>query len=570
MAPEWRIVEGIGYDAVDNPVRLTDREILDELFEDLRKATAKGKHSYDIRFGEDGFVYAARVTIDREDPQVRENQVSVFIEREYIEGNVRVKVIDIEDLIVPAAATGVQKENAHHLFRTYWLYPEDIANKVATGEFHNLKEVDFVKLDIMRGEELSDDNSLVKRAKDDLDCIDQVSGLSGFEQSKIRVVECYYPWGNSQMIFQWIPGIKKLASWDYHSVRFGHGRRPFVLLPFIPIANRTYGIGIADMLDPLQQEAATIFNQMNDREDLVNNPVMLVEQNAGVNPNVFRALPPGAVVSVRNVERVRPLEWQKNPHSGLPIIQNLFAMSEQLAGVGDIQAGVQPNRPNAPRTARGTLALISEGNIILDTHIMLAQEKFKEVLHQIDGLLRQYMPPERQFPITGKQETGVVTRDNFRSSVKFYFSGNTVNTNIQAKQQTAQFLFQNLVGHPFFTGEFLQMPPLSIEATWRLLNYFAEQHLPGKDATFFFPQLEALLDFATQSQQAQAQAMEEGRETAAQSAQEQQQFAAQQSQEERALRLTEILAKFDSEKERSRVQESVARSRGSGSNSGSS
>lgn len=566
MCPEYRIVEAFGQNASGGDVRLTDREILEDMFEDLRRAKPLGNHTYSVTFGEDGFPYDAKVTIDRADPQVREYQASVTIEREFVEGNINIHNVDIEDLITPGTATGYQKEESHHLFRTFWLYPEDIQEKIASGEFFNLKDIDATKMALIRGDSLDHDLSIVKKAKDSLEGVQSIAGLSGAERNQLRVVECYYPWVvngvPTQMIFYWIPAIKKLAGWEYHSVKFGHGRRPFVILPFLPIANRAHGIGLADMLDPLQQEAATIFNQMNDRENLTNNPVMLVEHNAGVNPNVFNALPPGSVVPVRNVERVRPLEWAKDPHSGLPIFQNLMAFAEQLAGVGDIQAGVQPTRPNAPRTARGTLALISEGNIILDTHIMIAQETFKEVLHQIDGLLRQYMPPERQFPITGREEPGFISQQNFRSRVKFFFTGNTVNTNIQQKQQTAQLLLQSLISHPFFTGQFIQMPPLAIEASWRLINYFAEQHLPGKDATFFFPGLDEVIGYAEQVQQAQNQAQEQARQEAAAAQDQQIALAREDAEAERTIDVGKILADFAAKQ--SATAASVHRAQGNG------
>lgn len=536
LAPIWKIVDA----EVPNPVapeetvRLTDRLILVDEFGEIDPGTgqlvtdftakALGGNAYNVKYKRDGFDREARVTIDRKDVGLRSGQASLTIEETRHTGRVRVKVVDIEDLIAPASSSGFQPEQASHVFRTYWQYDSDIEERMKDGEFFNLNQEDIARLQTLQGDALSQSNAAVKETKDALDGVSAVGGLSGYEQGMIRVVDCHYPWkinGRTvEMIFYWVPALKKLAGWEYSTVKFRHGRRPFVVLPFIAMSNRMYGIGLADLLANIQSEAKVIFNQMNNREDLTNNPVMLVEQNAGVNPNVFRQLPPGSTVTVRNVERIRPLEWSKNPHSGLPIMQNLFAFGEQLAGVGDLQQGVQPNRPNAPRTARGTMALISEGNIILDTHVMTAQDVLKEVVFQIDALLAQYMPEEVPFAITGKREVQTIRRKQLQTQVKFFFTGNTVNTNSQQQQGVAQFLYQNLVQIPFFTGQYLQMPPTSITSLYRLVDYFTKMHLPGKDASFVLPPLEELLQTAQQFQETQAQGMQQESERELQIAEE--------------------------------------------------
>jgi len=544
VVPEWRLVDRFD-DVIGTAVGRTDQEIIDEVMTDIKATRALGDNEYEIDHLEDGFERTSRLSIDKDDPDTPVDRVSVTIEKEVVNEGIRIKNLAIEDLVFPANATSLQIEDCHHTFRLFWLYPNQIRHKKEKGVYHNLDEEDVARVEKaaagLTGSGLSTEVTNVKEAEDAYQGIDLVNGVSGIEDGKVLVIEGYYPWDvngddlDEQMIFTWIPELRKLATWDFLSVRFGHSRRPFVPFVFVPITERLYGLGLAEMLEDLQSEAATILNQMNDRENLINQPQMLVEQNAGISPSVFRNLPPGSAIPVRNVERIRPLEWAKDAHSGLAVLQQIYAFAEQIAGVGDISTGVQPNRPNAPRTARGTLALISESNIIVDTHVLNAQYMgFQELLHQIDGLNRQYLPPERVFFVMGEPDPLLIQRDNFRERVKFFFSGNTANTNIQVKQSLAQFLFQNLIATPLYTGQFLSMPPVSIEAMYRLIEFFVQEHVPGKDARFLLPLLEQVTQQAQEVQQAQLEGMQEGKARA-------EQANAQAADEEREMNLMSLL-----------------------------
>jgi hypothetical protein len=522
VSPEWLVMDRFQQLSSGEEVPRTDQELIEEALIDVRSAEALGEARYEVDHIENGFERTSIVSVDRDDVELQRDKVSVTVEKEVVTEGIRVKNLELEDLVFPANATSLQIEDSHHNFRLFWLYPNQVRSRFEKGDYHNLVVEDVERLEKLsggvHGTGLPDDVTNVKEAKDAYQGVDFVNGTSGIEDGKILVVEAYYPWDTNddgmdeQMVFTWIPEIKKLATWDFLRVRFGHGRRPFVPFSFVPICGRIYGIGLGEMLEDLQAEAATIINQMNDRENLMNNPTMLVEQNAGISPSVFRNLPPGSAIPVRNVERVRPLEWAKDPHSGIQILQQIYAFSEQIAGIGDISTGVQPNRPNAPRTARGTLALISESNIIVDTHVLNAQfMAFQELLHQIDGLNKQYVPAERVFFVIGEEDPLKITREDFRERVKFFFSGNTANTNIQVKQSLAQFLFQNLISTPLFTGQFVQMPEISIQTLYRLIEHFVREHVPGKDSQFLLPPLEEFTQIAEEVMTAQREGMEEGK-----------------------------------------------------------
>ena len=495
----------------------------------IEKSRALGYHTYEIDHQEDGWNRTSRVTIDWEDPEVPDDRISVTVEKKDSVAKIRLKNVSVVDIVAPANSTGTQPGQAYRLAHIYWEHPAEIRRLYEQKIWHNLTEEDVARLEKWSGGHapVGQEVTEVKEALDEYQGIDFVNGLSGIKESKVLIVRYYHPWdtnGDSieeEHVFEWIPALKKLATWDWLSVRYGHRRRPIIPMAFMPLTDRLYSPGLGDLLEPLQDEAATIFNQMNNRENLTNNPTMLVEQNAGISPNLFQNLPPGSAIPVRNVERVKALEWAKDPHSGIPVLNLLFGFAEQLS-TGDISSGVQPLRPNAPRTARGTLALISEGNILVDTHVLNAQFlTLHELFHQIDGLNRQYMPEERILYVLGESEPVTLTREDLKERVRFYFSANTVNTNTQVKQGTAQLMYTSLSPNPIFTGQFIQMPPITITALHALTRYFAQEHLPGKDASQIVPDLKQLLEAAEAAQQAQLGGMQEAGQAEQQQAEEQ-------------------------------------------------
>lgn len=518
IRPQRFVIDNFNLAPDGTPFSKTDREAFREIFgPDLLKARPLGSSEYELTLLSQGRKQTARTKIEREEEDLREDEMAIFVEREIVFSRNRVKSDDVENWIVPSSASGYQKENAHHLSRRFHLHPDQIRED---SSFFNLTDEDLENLEKMTGDlELLEDSEK-ERIKTEILGVDKEWGLSGMQESMVLFLEHYRPWPLTldrgdfvetrmvDMIFWTVPALRKLARWEYHNTVFEHGLRPVVDMAFIPVSGRPDGVGVYHLVKQFQDEAKVILDQMNDRENLVNNPSILYEGNSGLDVRAFKSRGPGDAFRVRSVDRVKPLTWDVNPHGGFPIYQTMVAAAEQAGGAGDISAGVQPSRPNAPRTARGTLAIIGESNIVQEFHLLLAQETLAEVLHQLDGLIEQHVPPEVRFSITGKEER-VLRREAFRTRVRYFLSGNTVNTNPQVRMQIAQFLNEILAGHPFMTGQFIQMPEMAIRNSYRLVDHVIRQHVPGRDASFLLPPVEEFVEFAGQIQEAQARAQQE-------------------------------------------------------------
>jgi hypothetical protein len=151
------------------------------------------------------------------------------------------------------------------------------------------------------------------------------------------------------------------------------------------------------------------------------------------------------------------------------ILNTILSFADRV-GSSPMNGGVQAG--NSPRTARGTLALISEGNLKIDILIETAQkEGFEELMQQLFGMYESFMPDEKYFWATGKDRKRtpeMMSRKLMRGRFQFRFVGNSVNTNPEVKRTLAQILYQVASTNQLYTQD-----PVKFR---ELLRYFIMAH----------------------------------------------------------------------------------------------
>jgi hypothetical protein len=125
-------------------------------------------------------------------------------------------------------------------------------------------------------------------------------------------------------------------------------------------------------------------------------------------------------------------------------------VAEELVKHGPMQSG-QRAEGKGPSTARGTSALLAEGNIGTNADIKLAQEGgFKEMLYQVFSLLVELGPEERYYRVVGEPKPRKMTRDSMKGRYDFQLSGNTTNTNPEIQQQKATQMYMTMAAEPLY------------------------------------------------------------------------------------------------------------------------
>lgn len=432
------------------PVELSDTDYIDHLLrpDPKRELKSLGDGVFECYVREGHKWVRAKVEIDRPDDEDDEH-VDVYITKDTIvSAKPVVQLCNNIDLKVPYTAEDPYE--SLYLIHEVFLPLDTLAQRRDQGIYKFTAE-EWQQLIDLRGTSDPDPDSR-KQTQDEQA---GVSATTGFKDGMFRILECYCyddiddDYRDEHMIYSVVENTGVLCRWAYLDEEFPHGQRPVARIQYIPIAGRYYGRSVCDILGPLQMEINAIFNLINDRENLINNPFFFYVPAANADPNQHQNVRPGQGIPVADANAFSFPNWGKNPLSGLELLQFLVALGEEAAGMGPMQAG-QRRPGSAPRTARGTMAILSEGNIRLDMHVLLVQEGFKRLLDQIFSLYAEYMPEETYFRVMGENRPRKITREALRRKYDLILSGNTTNTNREVRQNEAMQLYQTLAQEPLY------------------------------------------------------------------------------------------------------------------------
>jgi hypothetical protein len=183
-------------------------------------------------------------------------------------------------------------------------------------------------------------------------------------------------------------------------------RRPFVESSFID-DGRYWSVGLCELLSDLEEELSANHNLGTEATQLAVNPPLCYRPASGFEPKTF-TVEPGIAIPLDNPQTdvkqmdirvdVGALQWKE---------QTLLSYKERLTGMSDMAMGRQADRPNAPRTARQTIALLEEGNTRLSLDTKMLAEDMAEVLGHFWQLEYWFAPQEMFFRVTEEDADGL-------------------------------------------------------------------------------------------------------------------------------------------------------------------
>lgn len=138
------------------------------------------------------------------------------------------------------------------------------------------------------------------------------------------------------------------------------GKRNWVIGQFIPRKNRMFGKSIGDFIIEQEKEMNTMHNQRIDMVKMAIIPPGLYRAAAGITPEEIH-LQPGIWIPVDDVDDVKYLQM---PNNVLPSFQEermILELVERVTSVGSYQAGQESSVNRTRATARGTMAIIAQG-----------------------------------------------------------------------------------------------------------------------------------------------------------------------------------------------------------------
>jgi hypothetical protein len=287
----------------------------------------------------------------------------------------------------------------------------------------------------------------------------------------------------TEVIYHIPHALRKIVRADYLDEIYPHGRRPFICAKYIPVSDRAYGLGLGDQLAAINLECNTIINYVNNAQELVTNPFFFYEPSAmTADGSGLTQIKPGTAIPVMNVKGILFPTLPQQPERNMEVMTSLLMFGDRLT-ITPLNSG-STQMKNAPRTARGTMALLGEAHVKVDMLITRLQlGPWNELMEQIHGLHQAFAPDEKWYYVTREEKRVPVrmSRKMLRGRYEFYFKGNTANTNKAVLQQQAQVRYATLMSNP----DAAQDPAVRREITRDFLKYWGD----GADPDRLIPSL---------------------------------------------------------------------------------
>ena len=416
-----------------------------------------------VRFIEDRVMYNGYVEFRH---ALRVDEIEARVRRRIVhrEG-VELSCLEYDNVVLPFRARDVQ--SADRVTVRYWLTIDEIEELVENGEWDlSVEDMEVLRASGTREDDTGHFDPKLQAQKDSHTGTQNVTqsekrvvlpeGYRQYNKNKIQVFYIFLRDGvqvgeeRCEVVYQIAHPLRKIVRADYLDELYPHGRRPIICAKYIPVSDRAYGLGLGDQLAAINLECNTIINYVNNAQELTTNPFFFYEPSAMSNdPRGIQKIKPGQGIPVMNVKGILMPTFPQAPAENMQILTSLLMFGDRLT-ISPMNAG-STQMKNAPRTARGTMAMLGESHVKIDMLITRLQKgPWADLIEQIHGLYQVFCPDEKWFYVTREQERVPVrmSRKMLRGRYEFYFTGTTANTNKAVLQQQAQVRYATLMANP--------------------------------------------------------------------------------------------------------------------------
>lgn len=168
--------------------------------------------------------------------------------------------------------------------------------------------------------------------------------------------------------------------------------RPFVVGQLIRRTNRIYGKSMAEVAAPLEEEINAIHNQRLDAGTMAIIPFGVYRSGSGFKPENIE-MEPGLWIPVDDINDAK---WITVPNNVMVSFQEermLMELVEKLTSAGSYQAGQESDVNRSRSTARGTIAIIQQGEVRFSVLGKRCQSPLSRMMNKILHQYQDKMPP---------------------------------------------------------------------------------------------------------------------------------------------------------------------------------
>lgn len=329
-----------------------------------------------------------------------------------------------DDVIVPAE-TAESIDDYSFVIRRWRARPQDLLDGERDGEFFGIQEsFDEIIRHASEGD-YSEDKTLIQQAEDEAAGVTRQGGFSG--RDGIEVWEWY---GRYRL-----PRNGSDGGEDLNDLKQRELDQTDLCVSVIPgLGNKVIGVRrLVDLYPRMANKRpiydAKLINDGTEWPDGFGELLKEIEAEATVNHNLFTE---AGQFSVGPIIFYRPdafdaKQFRYEPFSMVPTTdpdkvnvvapkadlqypilkeQSIMGYSERLTGISDSTLGRSIDRPNAPRTATGQIALIEQGNIRASLDTRMLREDMKALLFDLWQLDCDLGNESVFFRVTEEQASG--------------------------------------------------------------------------------------------------------------------------------------------------------------------
>jgi hypothetical protein len=335
-------------------------------------------------------------------------------------------VMEPDDMVVPAE----QVESLHDfswIIRKYRISPNSLLMGEEAGRYQGIKKnfSDILRMASKRSQRDYQGDE-IKREKDDAEGVTMENPQSA---------------GNTVLVLEWYGKWRQLKRGEKDADEFDIEKRELyesdIVVRFLPDLNMVIGIQDLRQLYPAAPKPRPFVEASYEKDGSYwcdGIPAQIIDledeirknHNLGTDGQELAVSPPGAYRPGQGFEpediKLRPGLWipMDNPQSDYKQLeisvdleavamreQSLLAYVERLLGTSDVQMGRQMDRPNAPKTVGGTMAIIQQGNLRMTLDTTALREDYAAIFQHFWLLEWQFGDEETFFRVTENDADGL-------------------------------------------------------------------------------------------------------------------------------------------------------------------
>lgn len=277
----------------------------------------------------------------------------------WLDSIIRIDNVDQSNLLIPPGVSGLQFPECEYLHERLYMRMDDLKRRAKDG--WNVPDSDKV----MKKEKPLSGRQKAEQERD--------GGRRSRRSNLIEVVESYERFAiddlEEDLVIHWYP--------DYEESGDGWMARLAYLTDIFPSRDRPRNpyFSVSCWLQPRQFRGLNVPDRMESPQDILNRlheqlisygeismlPFFFVNTMVTGDIPDLRQIKPGQGVPVNSMEGVQFATRQSLNRHFIEQIQTQGSEIEADMGVSDFALGRSPDRPNAPRTASATMAILQEG-----------------------------------------------------------------------------------------------------------------------------------------------------------------------------------------------------------------